>query len=115
MKQALLLLGALFCAALLGLPAVAQDRLPKNAETFEIDGHKAFLYAAPRPSEGRPWLWYAPILKGVSIVQRKLYFENLMHSGISIAGFDLGEVRGAPASTAKFTLFYEEMVRRGWS
>jgi predicted esterase len=38
-----------------------------------------------------------------------------MKAGISIAGFDLGEVRGSPASTAKFTLFYSEMVKRGWS
>jgi predicted esterase len=54
-------------------------------------------------------------LKGVSLFGRKLYFESLMHAGIGIAGFDLGEVRGSPASTAKFSLFYEEMVRRGWS
>src|SRR4051794_16939969 len=109
------LLNAALCATLLALPTAAQEQPPKTAETFEIDGHKAFVHAAPRPAEGRPWLWYAPTLKGVSIVQRKLYFESLMQSGISIAGFDLGEVRGAPASTAKFTLFYEEMVRRGWS
>ncbi len=115
MKHALSFLNAVLSATLLALPAVAQDRLPKTAETFEIDGHKAFVYAAPRPAEGRPWLWYAPTLNGVSIVQRKLYFESLMHSGIGIAGFDIGEVRGAPASTAKFTLFYEEMVKRGWS
>jgi predicted esterase len=38
-----------------------------------------------------------------------------MNAGISIAGFDLGEVRGAPASTAKFSQFYDEMVKRGWS
>jgi hypothetical protein len=115
MKHALSLLNALLCALLLALPTVAQDQLPKTAETFEIDGHKAFVYAAPRPAEGRPWLWYAPTLKGVSIVQRTLYFESLMHAGISIAGFDIGEVRGAPASTARFTLFYDEMVKRGWS
>jgi alpha-beta hydrolase superfamily lysophospholipase len=115
MKHAFSLLGALLCALLFASPAVAQDHLSKTAETFEIDGHKAFIYAAPRPAPGKPWLWYAPTLKGVSIVQRKLYFEGLMHAGISIAGFDLGEVRGAPASTAKFTLFYGEMVNRGWS
>src|SRR3954447_7475705 len=115
MRHAPSLLKALLCAKLLALPAIAQDQVPKTAETFEIDGHKAFVYAAPRPAEGRPWLWYAPTLKGVSIVQRKLYFESLMNAGISIAGYDLGEVRGAPASTAKFTLFYEEMVKRGWS
>src|SRR3954454_15630538 len=115
MRHVLSLSNALFCTTLLASPAVAQEDPPKTAEIFEIDGHKAFVHAAPRPAEGRPWLWYAPTLNGVSIVQRKFYFESLMHSGISIAGFDLGEVRGAPASTAKFTLFYEEMVRRGWS
>ena len=44
-----------------------------------------------------------------------MYFEAFMKAGISIAGFDLGEVRGSPASTAKFTLFYDEMVKRGYS
>jgi predicted esterase len=104
-----------FLLSCLTLPLAAQDALPRTAETFEIEGNKAFLYAAPKPAADRPWLWYAPTLKGVSIVQRKLYFEGLMKAGISIAGFDLGEVRGSPASTAKFTLFYEEMVKRGWS
>jgi predicted esterase len=86
------------------------------AETFEIDGHRAAVHAAPKPAAGKPWLWYAPTLNGgVSIVGRKLYFDAFMKAGISIAGFDLGEVRGSPASTAKFTLFYNEMVKRGWS
>ena len=101
--------------SLLALPVAAQESLPRTAETFEIGGNKAFLYAAPKPAEGKPWLWYAPTLKGVSLVGRKLYFESFMRAGISIAGFDLGEVRGSPASTAKFTQFYDEMVKRGYS
>lgn len=104
-----------FLFASLTLPLAAQDNLPRTAETFEIEGNKAFLYAAPKPAEGKPWLWYAPTLKGVSIVGKKMYFEAFMKAGISIAGFDLGEVRGSPASTAKFTLFYEAMVKRGFS
>ena len=99
----------------LSLPLVAQDNLPRTAETFEIDGGKAFVYAAPTPGKDKPWLWYAPTLKGVSLFGRKFYFEPLMKAGISVAGFDIGEVRGSPASTAKFTLFYEEMVKRGYS
>ncbi len=95
--------------------AAAQDKLPRTAETFELGGGKGFVYAAPAPADGKPWLWYAPTLKGVSIVGRKMYFENFMKAGISIAGFDIGEVRGAPGSTAKFTQFYEEMVRHGFS
>src|SRR5438105_3433592 len=115
MKHTRTVFTALLGAALLALPAVAQGTLPKTPDTFEIDGHKAFVYAAANPVRGKPWLWYAPTLNGVSLVQRKLYFESLMNAGISIAGFDLGEVRGAPASTAKFSLFYDEMVKRGWS
>ena len=101
--------------ASLTLSVIAQEVLPKTAEVFEIDGHKAFLYAVPKTAAGKPWLWYAPTLGGVSLFGRKMYFEAFMKAGISIAGYDLGEVRGAPASTAKFTLFYEEMVKRGYS
>ncbi len=110
MKQFLLLLLVCFT-----LPLAAQDNLPRKAETFDLAGGKGFIYAAPSPGDGKPWLWYAPTLKGVSIVGRKMYFDAFMKAGISIAGFDIGEVRGAPGSTAKFHLFYEEMVKRGYS
>ncbi len=106
---------ALCVAALAPAAVLAQDALPRTAETFDVAGHKAFLYAAPKPAEGKPWLWYAPTLKGVSLAGRKLYFESFLKAGISIAGYDIGEVRGAPASTAKFTGFYDAMVKRGFS
>jgi predicted esterase len=93
----------------------AEDALPKTSEKFEVKGHTAYLYAAPRPAPGKPWVWYAPTLKGLSLVQRQMYFEGFLRAGISIAGFDLGEVRGAPASTEQFTCFYDEMVKRGFS
>jgi pimeloyl-ACP methyl ester carboxylesterase len=84
-------------------------------ETFEIAGRPAFLEAAPQPAAGKPWVWYAPTLKTLSFGERKNYFETFLNAGISIAGYDLGEVRGAPGSTAKFTLFYDAMVQRGFS
>ena len=111
MKRLLSLIVSLFA-----LPLLAQETPPKTPEIFEIEGHKAVIHAAPKPAEGKPWLWYAPTLNGgVSIVGRKMYFEAFMKAGISIAGFDLGEVRGSPASSAKFTLFYDAMVKRGFS
>lgn len=110
-----LLLTALL--ATIALPLVAQDKTPRIvAEKFDVGGHPAVVYAAPKPGPGKPWLWYAPTLNGgVSLAGRKLYFDTFMQAGISVAGFDLGEVRGSPASTAKFTTFYEEMVKRGYS
>jgi hypothetical protein len=85
-------------------------------EAFDVEGSKAVIHPAADPAKDKPWLWYAPALKGgVSIIQHKLYAEACQRAGIAIAGCDLGEVRGAPGSTAKFTCFYEEMVRRGYS
>ncbi len=96
-------------------PLKAQDVLPKNAEVFQVDGNNAYLYAAPKPAEGKPWVWYAPTIKSLNPAERRGYYEAFSKAGISIAGFDLGEVRGSPASTAKFTLFYDAMVKRGYS
>lgn len=90
-KHAFAVFAVILCVLALALPTAAEDRLKVSSETFEIDGHKGIIYPAPQPALGKPWLWYAPTLNGVSIVQRKLYFESLMKAGISIAGFDLGE------------------------
>jgi hypothetical protein len=56
------LLKLLTALLLFVLPAVAEDKLPRVAETFEIEGNKAFLYPAPEPAKGRPWVWFAPTL-----------------------------------------------------
>ena len=91
---------SLLIPALFTQMAFADDALPRTAETFEIKDHKAYLYAAPKPAKGKPWVWYAPTLKGLSLVQRRVYFEGFLRAGVSLAGCDLGEVRGSPASTA---------------
>jgi hypothetical protein len=55
MKPALLSV-VVFSLAAMGA-AKAQEASPRAAETFEVAGHKAFLYAAPQPVAGRPWVW----------------------------------------------------------
>jgi predicted esterase len=107
-------------AAMTGTAQAAPEDPPKKVlpkvQVFEVEEHKAFLYAAAEPAEGKPWVWYAPVVKGdVIIVRHKAYFNEWMKAGIAVAGYDLGEVRGSPESTAKFTHFYEEMVKRGYS
>jgi pimeloyl-ACP methyl ester carboxylesterase len=96
------------------LTGAEEEKVSAPHQTFEVAGHTAHLYAAPQPAEGKPWLWYAPTINGVSLAGRRVYFEGLLKGGVSIAGYDLGEVRGAPGSSAQFSLFYEEMVRRGF-
>ena len=107
---------SLCASTLMAASLVAQDNRPRTAEIFDVNGGKAVLYTAPKPAEGKPWLWYAPTLKGgVSLAGRKMYFDAFMKAGLSVAGFDIGEVRGAPKSSAKFTEFYDAMVKRGFS
>jgi predicted esterase len=115
MKSKLLAMICLLIVLLITTASSADEPLPKVAEKFEVNGHTAMVYAAPQPAPGKPWVWYAPSIKGMSIVLRRAYFEGFLNAGISIAGFDLGEVRGGPVSTAEFTKFYDEMVRRGYS
>ncbi|MBA4018446.1 MAG: hypothetical protein C0483_14865 [Pirellula sp.] len=114
-RNMLRVMGLLMVSLLASTAAAADDALPKTAEKFDVNGQTAMLYAAPKPAAGKPWVWYAPTIKGLSLAMRPVYFEGFLNAGVSIAGFDLGEVRGAPASTEQFTLFYHEMVKRGWS
>lgn len=103
-----------FVLALIGGAACAQQSLEKVP--FELDGRKAFIIAATEPAKGKPWVWYAPTL-GANLpgAGHRWYFERFLTRGISIAGIDLGEVRGSPASNEKFAGFHAEMVRRGYS
>lgn len=96
--------------------ASKQETTPRKAETFEIEGRKAFIYAAPQPAKGKPWIWYAPVINGhVILMQYPVYVDAFLKAGIDIAGYDLGEVRGAPGSSAKFTLFHDAMIKRGYA
>jgi predicted esterase len=100
---------------LIASPVTADDSTRRPMETFEIDGHKAFVYAPSNLAPGKPWVWYAPTIRHVLIMKHPFYVENLMKAGITIAGVDLGEVRGSPESTEMFSKFYDAMVRQGWS
>jgi predicted esterase len=99
-----------------GPTTAAGKPAPRKPEVFDVEGHKACLYAAPEPALGKPWVWYAPTVKGdFIIVRHKLYFDGFIQAGLAVASCDLGEVRGSPGSSAKFSRFYDEMVKRGYS
>lgn len=101
----------LLIASLHGLLSAAA-----KPEAFDVNGHNAYLQAAEKPAKGKPWIWYAPTVKGNFIIlKHKMYTDAFLNAGIAIASYDLGEVRGAPGSTAEFSRFYEAMVQRGYS
>ncbi|MCA8988130.1 MAG: prolyl oligopeptidase family serine peptidase [Planctomycetaceae bacterium] len=101
---------------LLAAPVIADRQTLPKVERFDVNGQIAVVYEATMPAKGKPWVWYAPTLKGgISLYGRTYYRDAFFAAGLSIAGYDLGEVRGSPESTAKFHKFYEVMVERGYS
>jgi predicted esterase len=100
---------------LLSVNAFAVSNLPLPAEMFEVNGRNAFVMQPEQPAAGNPWVWYAPTLKNYPHRSQQFYFEQLLEHGIAVAGYDLGEVRGAPESSKNFTGFYDAMVAKGYS
>jgi len=110
--SASMLLGAL---VLIPARSHAIERLPLPADFFQVAEAKAFVMEPGTPGPSRPWVWYAPTLPQNPKAIHGWYFRQLLERGVAVAGVNLGEVRGAPASTERFQKFYEEMVRRGYS
>lgn len=101
--------------SLAALNIFAVTKLPLPAEIFEVKGRRAFVMKSQQPTAGNPWVWYAPTLQNYPHHSQRYYFEQLIEHGIAVAGYDFGEVRGAPQSSTKFTAFYEAMVAKGYS
>jgi len=96
----------------MALPGIAQGR----GEKLVVEGCKAFIEAAAKPSRGKPWLWYAPTFIGqYPNASIEPMFQELLNAGIAIAGIDVGESYGSVEGTARYSAFYDEMVRRGYS
>ena len=54
---------------LFALPLLAQEPLPKvKPEVFDVSDHKAVLYAAPKPAEGKPTEALTPAVQGVIVI-----------------------------------------------
>ena len=103
------------CAHLFAGTLLAMNKLPAPATFVDLPEGKAFIIESKTPAEGKPWVWYAPTLEQYPKQVHAWYVERFMAKGISVAGINLGEVRGSPASSEKFTAFYNEMVKRGYS
>ena len=92
------------------------DLTQKRAEKTVIDSCNAFIAAAEKPAKSKPWVWYAPTFIGqYPNAAIEPMFQQLIASGIAIAGIDVGESYGSVEGTAQFASFYREMVKRGYS
>lgn len=83
-------------------------------QMFMVGEHKAFVLLPPgrNPAKAMPWVWYAPTLGGLGLINQEVMMRRFMEAGIAVAGIDVGESYGSPRGRALFTAFYEEMVRK---
>ncbi len=96
--------------------ASAQDVSPGNkslplpGESFQLNGHDAFVIVPPNVRRDTPWVWYAPTLRGLPSKAEVWMFERFAKAGIAVAGIDVGESYGSPAGREVYSAFYRYLV-----
>jgi len=94
-------------------PAPARLELP-GAENFTVGGRPAFVFLPPAAlrRQPQPWIFYAPTLPAYPDVAERWMHENFLAAGIAVAGVDVGEAYGSPASHPAFEALYRELTER---
>jgi len=108
----------------LASPIGAQDseQRVKNlilpGESFLINNRPAFILwpeKAKRKSP-QPWVMYGPTLPAYPDIHEKWMHQQFLDAGIAIAGIDVGEAYGNPASQEAFTELHSELTQnRGFA
>lgn len=84
--------------------------LPIPGESFQLDGHDAFVILPPDVKQNVPWVWYAPTLRGLPAQSEVWMFDRFLAKGVAIAGIDVGESFGSPKGTQLYTALYDHLV-----
>lgn len=98
--------------------ASARRITPPGTINMTIAGRPAFLYL-PVPAKRaspQPWIFYAPTLPPYPDQAERWMHEQFLEAGIAVAGIDVGEAYGSPASHRVFDALYQELTeRRGFA
>ena len=82
-------------------------------ESFLVENRPAFILW---PDESlrkspQPWVFYAPTLAAYPDEAEKWMHQQFLAAGIAVAGIDVGEAYGSPASRKLFDQFFEQMTK----
>jgi pimeloyl-ACP methyl ester carboxylesterase len=107
--------------ALRAAPSAAQapvKELILPGESFLVAGRPAFILTPPEAKRRspQPWIFYAPTLPPYPDSHEKWMHERFLDAGIAVAGIDVGEGFGSPASCELFSAFHRELTeKRGFA
>lgn len=81
-------------------------------ESFLVKDRPAFILWPKEElrTTPQPWVFYAPTLEGYPDQHEKWMHEQFLNAGVAVAGIDVGEGYGCPASRELFDAFYEHCV-----
>lgn len=95
-------------------PQSVRERLFPDGEFFQFEGRPAFILWPEEKlrTDPQPWVFYAPTLPAYPDTHEEWMHRQFLAAGIAVAGVDVGEAYGSPASRKLFDRFYEELVQR---
>ena len=97
---------------------IARVQVLPRGKSFRVKDRHAFVMTPQAPattSLGAPWVFYAPTLRRYPDANETWMHKQFLDAGIAVAGIDVGEGYGSPASQPFFDALYDEMVSRGFS
>ncbi|WP_218933176.1 alpha/beta hydrolase [Roseimaritima multifibrata] len=83
-------------------------------ESFLINDRPAFIFW-PEESKRKtpqPWVMYGPTLPAYPDSHEKWMHQQFLDAGVAVAGIDVGEAYGSPASQEAFTALYDELTQQ---
>src|SRR5213075_1447570 len=89
-------------------------RLALPGENLTIEGHAAFIFLPPESKRAnpQPWIFYAPTLPPYPDEAERWMHERFLAAGVAVAGIDVGEGYGSPASQKLFDALYRELTEK---
>jgi fermentation-respiration switch protein FrsA (DUF1100 family) len=83
-------------------------------EAFLVADKPAFIFWPKEAlrSQPQPWVFYAPTLSGYPDKHEAWMHEQFLAAGVAVAGIDVGEAYGSPASKKLFDALYLELTTK---
>ncbi len=96
----------------------APGKLSLPGDSFKVLDRPAFVFMPEeaKRSSPQPWIFYAPTLPAYPDEAERWMHQSFLDAGIAVAGVDVGEAYGSPASHNAFNALYDELtINRGFA